>query len=274
LIKLIKWLPFLVAVGGCSGNFESYSVVTGLRLLGAKSEPAEIAPGDTATLTAFVVDPQSSAFQIDWAACTEPPIPGTGQVNTDCVTVDSAPYLTELGNGLTVTAQTPVFDPTTIGDPDATGGRYLPIRLKVSASDGNLTGILSLRISSDQALNHNPKIADITADGASLPLDGAAPLEVHAGQILTLRASVTPDSTEQYQALATDGTTQTRTEQIAISWFTTFGSWQDDSTGTDTDDPLTIAAPLPQTGQSIDLWIVARDERGGSDFAHRTLLFR
>ena len=44
----------------------------------------------------------------------------------------------------------------------------------------------------------------------------------------------------------------------------------DPPTGRNTSGPQ---LHLPPSGTAIDLWIVGRDERGGTDYLHRTLQF-
>ncbi|MGZ3441640.1 MAG: hypothetical protein ACXVDD_19100, partial [Polyangia bacterium] len=68
---------------------------------------------------------------------------------------------------------------------------------------------------------------------------------------------------------------RTATETVRISWFTTAGSFDNDVTGVaKPDTTLTLDKHLPAADTLIDLWVVARDERGGIDVKHATLMFR
>jgi hypothetical protein len=40
------------------------------------------------------------------------------------------------------------------------------------------------------------------------------------------------------------------------------------------DTTLKLDKYLPASGTPIDIWVVARDERGGTDALHRTLIYR
>jgi len=109
-------------------------------------------------------------------------------------------------------------------------------------------------------------------------LDPANPPVVHDGDQLDLRALVTPESSEMYMVYDGDPrTTPPRTvyETVNMSWFTTAGELSDDVTGdAKPNTTLTLDTHQPASGSTIDLWVVARDERGGSDVLHRTLLFQ
>jgi hypothetical protein len=267
---------------GCSDTLTPYSLITGLRLLGAKAEPAEAAAGQEVALTAFAVDPDGSPITFDWTACLAPPIPGTGTVNSDCLTVDGGPLLVPLGDGAMIKTMVPAAGADVLGDPDATGGRYLPIRLRTGTPATSIDGLFRLRWADGGALNHNPTldaVAIVTEDGSGKvqsrsPLDAVTPTVVHRGDRLTLRATFSAGSDESYLVPQPDGTARMATEVLSVSWFTTAGSWSSDSTGADTDTTLTLDKNLPASGSTpiqIDLYLVGRDERGGLDFMHRAL---
>jgi hypothetical protein len=89
---------------------------------------------------------------------------------------------------------------------------------------------------------------------------------------------LTPDSEEPY--LVFDGDPRTTpprsvTETVRISWYTTAGHFTNEVTGVaKPDTTLILDKHLPPSGTQIDLWVVARDERGGLDVLHRALVFR
>ncbi|HEX2571629.1 MAG TPA: hypothetical protein VH877_18865 [Polyangia bacterium] len=264
---------------GCGDNFDDNSSrVRGLRLLGVQGQPAEAGPGASVTLTAVAVDPGGRAITARWAACTEPPIPGTGLPNPACVSSDTAPYLIPLGEGLSITAQVPAVDPAVLGAPDPTGGVYLPVRLRLATASESLEGIYRLRYAQGAPPNQNPRLADVSlitraADGSvtASPLVESEPLVVHEGDALTLRATFAQDSAETYEAPGVGGTTRTTKETLNVTWFTTAGRYRTDSTGDGVETVLRLNRDLPARGQTIDLWLIGRDERGGLDFLHRTL---
>ena len=268
---------------GCGDNFDDNSArVRGLRLLGVQGEPAEAGPGASVTLTAVAVDPSGRAITVRWAACIEPPLPGTGLPNPACVSSDTAPYLISLGEGLSITAQVPEVEPAVLGAPDPTGGLYVPVRVRLGTASESLDGIYRLRYAQgtppNQPPNQNPRFAEVSritraADGSAVasPLVEGEPLGVSEGEALTLRATFVPDSAETYQAPGVGGTTRTAKETLNVTWFTTAGRYRTDSTGDGGETVLRLNRDLPGLGQTIDLWLIGRDERGGLDVLHRTL---
>ena len=142
-------------------------------------------------------------------------------------------------------------------------------------------GIYRLRAPGGQPRNRNPTLAglfvvtDADAGAAGrVALDEATPLVVHAGDVLTLEASFTADSAEPYTVALPDAPARATTETLSVVWYSTAGRLRHETTGPDVPQELRLDRSLPATGATIDLWIVGQDERGGADFAHRTLVLQ
>jgi hypothetical protein len=219
----------LVVVAGCQPDFpDRSSAITGTRILGVRSEPAEAAPGGKVAYSALVVAPSGNRgdLPIDWAFCSEPHLLGDlNDVASSCFVL-AADYLTPLGKapaaggampldacrqfGPDVPVAQPGQPPGRPADPDATGGYYQPVRLILGdASAGYVLGAGETRIqcglssATREALadfkkryraNENPTLADVVALGnpaRSLPPDDGktAGLEIGAGEVLHLQAS-------------------------------------------------------------------------------------
>lgn len=275
---------------GCT-TFDPASFVDKLRLVAVVADPPDVAPGQSSTLTATAANPGGALPTITWDACLLAPPPASGQsVNQDCVTLpEGDPALVHFGQGLSATATMPMLSPSMLGLPDQTNGFYLPVRARLDAGGSSLVAFYSLRIFlgslTPNTPNRNPSLTGIftvpSADAgaaADTPLDEANPPVVHDGDALALRALLTPDSQESYVVFDGDpATTPPRmvTETVRISWFATAGEFSNDTTGVDKPDTtLTLDKHQPPSGTTIDLWAVARDERGGSDVLHRTLAFQ
>ena len=281
----------LVAVAGCGNQFDPASFVDKLRLLAVEADPPDVAFGQMTTLTATTANPGGSAPVISWDACLLPPPPATGEaVNQDCITLpEGDPMLVSFGQGGTVTGTMPMLDLSMVGLPDQTNGFYLPVRVKLAADGNELVAFYQLRIFlgalTPNPPNQNPTLTGIftvpSADAGAadeVALDDATPLVVNDGEQLNLRAHVADGSDESYVVFDGDPRTtppRTVTENIRISWYTTAGEYSDDVTGiAKPDTTLKLDKHQPASGSTIDLWVVARDERGGSDVLHRTLLFQ
>jgi hypothetical protein len=271
-------LALLALSAGCSSPFPPYSYVHSLSVLAIQAEPPEIAPGESADLRALVVDPAGRAVTLEWAYCTEAPAIGTGtDVNPDCITHESAPYLVPLGQGDTATVTMPMVQPTDLGLPDATDGFYLPVRMIARAGADQVTAIYRLRYALGGPRNTNPSIADllsgVAADGTGgvQLADGA---QLQSGDTVAIRAAYGPGSAEQYPVI--DPSTmmvQMRTELLPTSWFIDAGKVDQETTGPErpvTNWALTERLPdaLPAP---LHVWAVVRDDRGGTAFTARAL---
>jgi hypothetical protein len=185
----------------------------------------------------------------------------------------------------------PMVSPLQLGLPDVTGGFYLPVLGLTTAGTDSLTTVYRLRLGIQGIPpNNNPTLSglfqvppapDGGPGGQALPLDPMNPPVVHAGDAITLRATFTSDSTETYEIPGQGpdgGPSQPRmvTETLSLAWFATAGTLSAGSTGAILpDEILTMDSDhLPPSGSVIDLWVVLRDERGGTDYQHATLSFQ
>jgi hypothetical protein len=112
-------------------------------------------------------------------------------------------------------------------------------------------------------------VSVIDPSGAT-PLDEAVPRVVHAGDELTLSASFNPASNEPYLSPVGGPSGGLVTEVITTAWFSSGGEITPSANASDPTINLRFDQRLPAPGATIDLYIVARDERGGTDTAHRT----
>jgi hypothetical protein len=270
-------LSVALLAAACGTSFEKASLVSGLRVVAIKAEPPEVAPGRSTMLSVLAVDTANQPLTLRWMACTEPPQLGLGAINPGCFNVDVAPYLLPLGTGAPLSASIPVIDPAAFGPPDASGGIYLPLRLDAQAGADKLSAAYRMRLALGGTPNQNPRLADfqtVSASGVASSLGESAPLEVHSGDKVTLRAIFAPGSVETYQVVE-PGQTKTVTELLNASWYATAGSWSEQVTGEAKPDTVwTADIHLPAAGSRIDVWVVGRDERGGTDFLHRAFVLR
>lgn len=126
--------------------------------------------------------------------------------------------------------------------------------------------------------NRNPTITEVgvargaRAGGAFEPIAEGAVLEVAPGEKVRLLPLLGPEATEAYQEL--DATLKEhrffvaeKTEQPAVSWFATAGTFKDELTSvplTKTLDTVYTAPKEPPVDGLVSLWLVARDGRGGA----------
>jgi hypothetical protein len=281
------WLALgaaLLAAPACEPSADPpASFVDSLRVLAIKADPPEVASGASATLTMFAVDGTSPPPSVSWSRCLRAPLPGQ-TINPDCVSNLSASpppaYIEPIGTGPTVSATMPDTTSGAFGEPDASGGVYLPIIAKVTSASDQVIASYGLRLTpasgAGQAVNQNPTLTNVFVDdgsgAGSVPLDEATPRVVHKGDTLQLAVTYAPGSAESYVAQPAGQAAAPTTEVLTTSWFTTAGELDHKKTSDERpQNVLHLDARLPAAGAIIDLYIVGHDERGGTDYLHRTL---
>jgi hypothetical protein len=246
------------------------SFVAGLRVLAASAEPPQVNPGAVSEVTVLFVQTEGLAVNVSWSRCTVAPLPGEA-VNVDCVTAPTGPSLEPLGDGASIAVTMPQVTAADLGAPDATGGVYVPFVARVSDSADAVTAVYRLRLGDGTPPNANPEIVSIDtidASGGSTALDPTTPTVVHAGDVLTLAVTFAPGSAQTYTGL--NGAPMT--EVLSTSWFSTAGALSVPKTSdSQPQTVLTLAKSLPNPGETIDLWAVVHDERGGVGYTHRSL---
>lgn len=87
----------------CQSQFKPASTVEGLRVLGMRAEPAEVSPGQVATLTALVVDPSAPTRRntLVWISCDPDPFDLGRSACSDlgALSDSSSLFSGELGSG-------------------------------------------------------------------------------------------------------------------------------------------------------------------------------
>jgi hypothetical protein len=176
-------------------------------------------------------------------------------------------------------------------DPDLTGGYYLPLRLALSGANGDVFTLERARLNcglagatqdelADYAKryhpNTNPEVDALAADGVAIAAEGGAHGSVAAGARVVLHASwaTCADPTkactgaETYPLFDLNARALVdRREAMRTSWFATAGSFDADHTGRDSTDATTFSEntwTAPSGATTVHVWIVVRDERGGT----------
>jgi hypothetical protein len=279
-------------VAGCSGDFDpaSYLAPGSLRVLGVIAEPAEAAANDTTTLTVITPD-LPAAPTYEWVVCTQPPLPGSSSIDPLCLEADMGDFLHPVaGNGPSAQVTMPAdAGLTTLGIPDSSGGLYLPVLVRATLGAETLATSYGLRLAVPGYPNHNPTIASAALVGepldaspmdvSELSADPAAPTPVAVGSEPTLRLTLTPDSYEVYPQLTgtpPNVTIMMTTELPRFFWYADAGIFTEDTTGMDQPDTVLKLDDAkhhpPAAGDRINVFVVVRDERGGTAFTHRYLI--
>jgi hypothetical protein len=271
----------------------SDGLVTAPRILAVKADPPEGKPGTPATYTAVLAAPNGTSppGEVVLRFCTAPKaLTDDNVVSSLCLDPSG---LVLAGTGPAVVAATPggacaLFGPETpaIGgsarprDPDVTGGYYQPLRVDWAGADptfylarircdlADAPADVAAEYAQQYVPNANPHLLPlgITVDGADASLSA-----IPAGARVELEAGWPATDAETYAYFDPGSQTlSTKREAMRVSWYTSDGAFDTESTGRDETDPATTtrnAWAAPTKARQARLWVVLRDSRGGVDTA-------
>jgi len=259
------------------------SIVRSPQILALESEPPEAAPGQSVSYSVLAIDDRGrlTPEDLQLSYCRTPKAIGDNRVASDACAfeVESDAPIDKLPSDACArfgpNAPSGVRPP----DPDPTGGYYQPIRVafdgltavglqRLRCPLGNAPIALTQEFRARYVPNRNPELMPL-----SIELDGAPVTDdvLPRDRELTLRASWPASSRESY--LMYDAFTVSlieRRESLRVSWFVTQGELAYDHTGRAADDPALWTENrwrTPETPGTWQLWVVLRDDRGGSAHA-------
>jgi len=289
----------VLAAAGCGGTLDPPSLVTKLRVLAVRAQPADVLPGQMTTLDALVV---GLADQVDggadpgaldylWLACLPPP--GSSDVK-DCAA--AAGSLIASGSGLQACAQNPGAAVCLLGteaqvqyqpaSDAAAGNVFITMVVATVASEGAVacvrrvagppaaspgdSCVISLKTLKVQAaaaeINTNPAVSTFTVG----PLPAGA-TDIHTDPPLVFKLKTKLSLQPIYQpAVASELKPNGTREVLTFSWFATHKNFDHfhsgyavDASGTVTerdDNTWTDDGDVPGL---VFFWLVVRDDRGG-----------
>ena len=109
----------------------------------------------------------------------------------------------------------------------------------------------------------------------SAPGAGACAQSSAKGGSITLTPTLAPGSAETYATYVAGKGIVMVTENVQMKWYSTAGSFRLETSGPAEAQVYTLTdnAHLPPPCSIIDLYVVARDARGGTDWLHRQLIY-
>ena len=253
------------------------------------------------TLTALVADPADER-RLAWRMLACPPVQDRrcdeGDPRLDLgsgVTDDPDSTSPTISADLAVTPE--LLRASLAGDQEGLGfgGLQIMVELTVWPEGGQSTdGVVASkrvlyapRIPAERTANTNPTADAIVTDETEpyddemLLLEGGpcadaavVPRALEAQKKIRLEPVETMGVRETYVLPTLDGGARAITENLRYAWFATAGSFSADQTGGPVDffgndPPLHTYFTAPEEPGPVDLWMVQRDERGGTSWQRR-----
>ncbi len=256
----------LLLASACDNGFPPETLVDSLRVLSVRSTPADLVPGESASLEGLVLDPSrpDAGTAVLWLGCEPDPYNQNRSACSDPALLQDPGSFTPqgadgglpagmslLGFGAKATLTTPktLFDVFPQGDPRRVSGTVAQVlafavaaEVKPTATRAELDDLFArvkskevpslitlfrLHVSESPERNTNPIFQHLLVDGAAWP-DGAH-LVVEAQQQLTLDVEAPDAAFEPYTNVTPDGVEQ-KTERLMAAWFSTGGRFTEPRT--------------------------------------------
>jgi hypothetical protein len=290
---MVRLVACVVLLGACDAGFADPSIVVDLRVLAVRTDPAEVVvdfdPANptgvtfpTVTVRALVIDPASARHGYRFTAC-----PKQRDLRCDG---EVLPHLV-FGEGVAEAGQEEITASLDVTldllqgaideDPfGGFGGVPVNLELRIVAEGGDESAavyagkqmVYAPRLPAERTPNQNPTFAHMTLDGAAF--DGCATLA--PGREVKLEP-IEPDGVrETYVVPTLDGGERMFAENLRYAWLATAGEFSSGNSGGPIDlfgnqPPLWTKWTAPEDEMRVRLWVVQRDERGGTFWVERCL---
>jgi hypothetical protein len=300
-LRLIGYVCCVLWLGACVDADARSSQISGAQVLALVARPPDAAPGELVELEVFAVDANGTLTPDDLTLsyCRTPASIGDNRLASDAcaLTVEDDARIERSQTGIfskrlpsdACTRFGPSVPATTRApDPDPTGGYYQPVR--IAFGDVQAVGTLRLRcplanapfqltreFRERYAPNQNPVLTPLsmTLGDTDAPVD---PQDVPRDADIRLHAGWTPESRESYVVYdAFAGALSTQTEAMRVSWYATQGELTFAHKGSASHERTTTADNTwhsPGAAGTAHLWLVLRDDRGGTAYASYALTLR
>ncbi len=265
-MRPLALLPLLALALGCGEDFKPASVVEGFRVLGINAEPAELHPGQRATLTALVVNPASPGAPrtLLWLGCAPDPYAQGRSACSDIAAFQDAssvlqgeggalalpPGMSLLGFGDRVGYATDpaLFSVLPPEDPRRVSGTVGQVLLLAVAGELPLTAtpeerdaffarvrsrelpsvfvLFRIRVTEEVRLNQNPSLSELLVDGVAQP--AAATVRLAPDRPSDLELTAPDEALEVYSQRSPQGVEEEKTERLLAAWYATAGRFSEE----------------------------------------------
>jgi hypothetical protein len=259
----------LTTTTACSNDLPKPQLLDRLRVLALVADQPEVSPGGSVTIEPFISDVRGGGRAMSYTVegCRDPGLDyGAGvscehdsakqSLGPTAVTL-TAPRYTNAAPTFSITVPATLFaDAKTDTRSQFNGANYLVI-FTLTAADGEVErAFRRIKVSgaTKVAKNANPTFSGFTDE------NGTTVTSLPTAEV-SLLSTAGAGSDEQYTELKLDGTTETRTETLTVSWFASEGELADAVQAVGRAVKYT---PATSTTYSHFIIAVVRDERGGA----------
>lgn len=268
------------SLAACGSDFDPPSRISKLRLLAVTADQPYAHAGETVSLNAVAIDPFGRALQYGWATCTNPAAgtvsgclaqldPGSFALGTPSKSV-SIPSGVRVGTGAMLGVVIVVCPGTLTQTP---GGFRCNDGTRDLATTEFEIGMKRILLRKTDR-NENPRIDRLTFDGTDWPEDRVP----EVGTCAESKPEDCPDPhrLSVYASRSESGVDELGSaygEQLVLQFYATEGTFEADQRALELPDNKWIARPSA-AGTTIDMFFVARDDRGGSTLVKRRVRVR
>lgn len=299
-------LPLLGLIWGCDPALEPGAKVDSFRVLAEQVDQPYARPGETVKLSSLSFDPQNRPVAWAWASCLNPSdstLQGCLAKMSESADPTSAVFATGAGvdapeltipadaitslpaqaRGAASVGVVSVACPGDLSFGEGPGG--LPFLCKDSQSgremelDEFIAGIKRIGVRETDR-NQNPSITGVTFDGQDWPEDEVKDVgfcnqndfvysTCPSKEKHQLSVTLTPESFESGK----DELGRDFDEAVVVQYYATEGIFEYE-TKTGQQPKTGFVARKRASGQTVTVWFVARDDRGGVSWAERQITVR
>lgn len=295
------WLLLATLLLGCDPGFRPETLVENMRLIGVSATPANLAPGETALVSALVLDPsRTSPSTVLWLGCEADPYNlnrspcanpevlqdpsaltgGTGMLPPGVTVIglnDRAAYTVPAGLFDVLAPEDPRRGKGTVGQviafavaetvsPQAPMEELQALFERVQRKEvKSVIALFRINVSEAPVRNANPVVDSLVV--ANEPWPRNARFFVKEQEPITLDV-LAPESSFEPFVLETPTGPEMKTERILTAWYSTSGRFSETSTAlgegvkTIFTAPGSAQDPVPER-RTGTLYTVFRDTRGG-----------
>lgn len=262
-----------------------------LRVLAVRADPPEVLPGETATFTALITDPNAETGAVVWLAC---PPDDNGGIGFGCAIDPSFDFTSASAEDLEAAGFIgfePLIPPVYTAPVDlldgldafeSRDGQYVLVQIAVlpkalldegfDGADFDFNQLEAaykrLVVSTETAPNKNPVVESLFVDDLEIP-EGTV-VEVDAGETYKLLPVLQEGSIEQYSYTDKNDVTSDRYEEPYVSWYADGGELTKSASVFPYLDGAWRAPAADDDGpKSGTWWGVVRDRRGGMNWVSR-----